>query len=228
MKKQPKKVVISWSSGKDSTLTLIRLLEDPNYEVVGLYTTYVGEEVPFQVTPIEVVKMQAELANLPLVLIQLPEVFPPNDIYQNAIVQGLEESDLEIDAVAFGDMFCNGIIEYRKSYIEKAGWECVFPLMETPSIDLANEILARSIKTITVTIDGHRLPKALCGKWYNTEFIDNLPEGIDPCGENGEFHTLVTSASCFKGSLSIKAEQIESDERFHHLRYKAKIGERTL
>ncbi|CCO50163.1 putative Adenine nucleotide alpha hydrolase (fragment) [Vibrio nigripulchritudo SOn1] len=72
------------------------------------------------------------------------------------------------------------------------------------------------------------MPKALCGKWYNTEFIDNLPEGIDPCGENGEFHTLVTSASCFKGSLSIKAEQIESGERFHHLRYKAKIGERTL
>ncbi|CCN50725.1 putative Adenine nucleotide alpha hydrolase [Vibrio nigripulchritudo MADA3029] len=228
MKKQPRKVVISWSSGKDSTLTLIRLLEDPNYEVVGLYTTYVGEEVPFQVTPIEVVKMQAELANLPLVMIQLPEVFPPNEIYQNAIVQGLEESDLKIDAVAFGDMFCNGIIEYRKSYIEKAGWECVFPLMETPSIDLANEILARGIQTIAVTIDGHRLPKALCGKWYNTEFIDNLPEGIDPCGENGEFHTLVTSASCFKGSLSIKAEQIESGERFHHLRYKAKIGERTL
>ncbi|CCO45343.1 putative Adenine nucleotide alpha hydrolase (fragment) [Vibrio nigripulchritudo SOn1] len=130
MKKQPRKVVISWSSGKDSTLTLIRLLEDPNYEVVGFYTTYVGEEVPFQVTPIEVVKMQAELANLPLVLIQLPEVFPPNDIYQNAIVQGLKESHLEIDAVAFGDMFCNGIIEYRKSYIKKAGWECVFPLME--------------------------------------------------------------------------------------------------
>ncbi|HAS24895.1 MAG TPA: ATPase, partial [Vibrio sp.] len=73
-----KKVVISWSSGKDSTLTLERLLESSEYEVVALYTTYVGDEVPFQVTPIDVVAMQAQLVGLPLITIELPEVFPSN------------------------------------------------------------------------------------------------------------------------------------------------------
>lgn len=79
----PKRVVISWSSGKDSTLTLERLQEDPNYEVVGLYTTYVDDEVPFQATPLEVVQMQADLLGLPLITIELPAVFPSNDIYQS-------------------------------------------------------------------------------------------------------------------------------------------------
>lgn len=124
----PKRVVISWSSGKDSTLTLERLQEDPNYEVVGLYTTYVDDEVPFQATPLEVVQMQADLLGLPLITIELPAVFPSNDIYQSTIVTALAESKLNIQAVAFGDMFCNGIADYRRSYIESAGWECVFSI----------------------------------------------------------------------------------------------------
>lgn len=104
-----KKVIISWSSGKDSTLTLERLLESSEYEVVALYTTYVGDEVPFQVTPIDVVAMQAKLVGLPLVTIELPEVFPSNEIYQSTIVSALKSSGLSIDAVAFGDMFCNAL-----------------------------------------------------------------------------------------------------------------------
>ncbi|MFA0520415.1 ATPase, partial [Vibrio sp. 10N.222.55.E8] len=103
-----KKVIISWSSGKDSTLTLERLLESSEYEVVALYTTYVGDEVPFQVTPLGVVVMQAQLIGLPLIKIELPEVFPSNEIYQRTIVKALKGSGLSIDAVAFGDMFCNG------------------------------------------------------------------------------------------------------------------------
>ncbi len=106
---EPKRVVISWSSGKDSTLALERLNENPHYQVVGLYTTYVDEEVPFQATPLEVVQMQADLLGLPLITIELPEVFPSNNIYQSTIVNALQSSGLNIEAVAFGDMFCNGM-----------------------------------------------------------------------------------------------------------------------
>lgn len=98
---KPKRVVISWSSGKDSTLTLERLNENPDYQVVGLYTTYVGKEVPFQATPLEVAQMQAELLALPLITIELPEVFPSNDIYQSAIVHALQSSGLNVEAVAY-------------------------------------------------------------------------------------------------------------------------------
>lgn len=222
---KPQKVIVSWSSGKDSTLTLIKLLEDTAYEVVGLYTTYVGNEVPFQVTPIEVVAMQAKLTGLPLITIELPEVFPSNEIYQTTVVRGLKQSGLNIEAVAFGDMFCNGIAEYRRSYIEKAGWDCVFPLLGVDSQLLANEIIDREIKTFLVTTDNVRLSNAFCGQWYTKALLEALPQEVDPCGENGEFHTLVTSAPCFNGELHIDLNALEVGERFTHQRYTAKIGE---
>ncbi|EHH1027105.1 TPA: ATPase [Vibrio parahaemolyticus] len=219
---KPKRVVISWSSGKDSTLTLERLNENPNYQVVGLYTTCVGKEVPFQATPLGVVQMQADLLALPLITIELPEVFPSNDIYQSAIVNALQSSGLNVEAVAFGDMFCNGIADYRRSYIEPAGWECVFPLLGENSLSLAMEVIERGIKTMLITIDGSVLPPEWCGRWYDQVLIESLPRHIDPCGENGEFHTLVTSTSSFQGHIELTKLEVEIGERFSHQRYHAK------
>lgn len=217
-----KNVIISWSSGKDSTLTLERLVESDEYHVVGLYTTFVRDEVPFQATPIEVLDLQSQLLGLPLIKIELPEVFPSNEIYQSSIVNALQKSDLRIDAVAFGDMFRNGITEYRKSYIEPAGWECVFPLMGQSSTDLAMEIIQRGIQTLVVTVDGQSLTKRYCGQWYDCAFLESLPESADPCGENGEFHTLVTETASFNGKISLTLTHVETGERFSHQRYIAK------
>ncbi|EKO3807645.1 adenine nucleotide alpha hydrolase [Vibrio harveyi] len=219
---KPKRVVISWSSGKDSTLKLERLNEDPHYQVVGLYTTYVDKEVPFQATPLEVVQMQADLLGLPLITIELPEVFPNNDIYQSTIVNALQSSGLNVEAVAFGDMFCNGIADYRRSYIEPAGWECVFPLLGEESKALAFEIIERGIQTMLITTDGNVLPPEWCGRWYDKTLIESLPGHIDPCGEDGEFHTLVTSTSSFQGHIELAKLEVETGERFSHQRYRAK------
>jgi uncharacterized protein (TIGR00290 family) len=219
-----KKVIISWSSGKDSTLTLERLLESSDYEVVGLYTTYVGDEVPFQATPREVVAMQAELLGLPIIMIELPEVFPSNDIYQSTIVNALKQSSLTIDAVAFGDMFCNGIADYRRSYIEPAGWECVFPLLGEESSKLADEIIERGIETFLVTIDTNVLSAEYCGQAYTKSLLENLPNGVDPCGEDGEFHTLVTEAPSFNGAIKVSLLEVDRGERFVHQRYLANIS----
>ncbi|CAH1579219.1 Dph6-related ATP pyrophosphatase [Vibrio rotiferianus] len=217
-----KRVVISWSSGKDSTLTLERLNENSHYQVVGLYTTYVEKEVPFQATPLEVVQMQADLLGLPLVTIELPEVFPSNDIYQSTIVSALQQSGLNVEAVAFGDMFCNGIADYRRSYIEPAGWECVFPLLGEESKELAFEIVERGIQTMLITTDGEALETQWCGRWYDKELIESLPAHIDPCGEDGEFHTLVTSTPSFQGHIELTKLEVEIGERFSHQRYQAK------
>ncbi|AUW03626.1 ATPase [Vibrio campbellii] len=217
-----KRVVVSWSSGKDSTLTLERLNENPLYQVVGLYTTYVDKEVPFQATPLEVVQMQADLLGLPLITIELPEVFPSNDIYQSTIVHALHSSGLNIEAVAFGDMFCNGIADYRRSYIEPAGWECVFPLLGEESRLLAIEIVDRGIQTMLVTTDGEVLQSEWCGRWYDKALIESFPCHIDPCGENGEFHTLVASTPSFQGHIELTMLEVEIGERFSHQRYQAK------
>ncbi|PQJ37998.1 ATPase [Vibrio campbellii] len=217
-----KRVVVSWSSGKDSTLTLERLNENPLYQVVGLYTTYVDKEVPFQATPLEVVQMQADLLGLPLITIELPEVFPSNDIYQSIIVNALQNSGLNVEAVAFGDMFCNGIADYRRSYIEPAGWECVFPLLGEESRVLAIEIVDRGIQTMLVTTDGEVLQSEWCGRWYDKALIESFPGHIDPCGENGEFHTLVTSTPSFQGHIELTMLEVQIGERFSHQRYQAK------
>lgn len=216
-----KNVIVSWSSGKDSTLTLERLVESHDYQVVGLYTTYVKDEVPFQATPIDVLDMQAELLGLPLIKIELPQAFPSNEIYQASIVNALTQSELAIEAVAFGDMFCNGIEAYRRSYIEPAGWECVFPLLGQQSADLANEILERGIKTLVVTTDGNALAPSYCGQWYSQDFLDSLPKGVDLCGEDGEFHTLVTETRSYRGKLKLELTHKDQGERFTHQRYHA-------
>lgn len=213
-------IIISWSSGKDSTLTLERLMESEDYRVVGLYTTHVNGEVPYQVTPIEVVKMQAQRLGLPLVTIELPEVFPANDIYQSLVIEGIKSSGLAIDGIAFGDMFCNGIVDYRKSYVEPAGYEAVFPLLGEDSLVLAQEIINRGIETVIVTIDRQaQLTETLCGQTYTSSLIESLADNVDPCGEDGEFHTLVINSQYFSAPIRIKPQSIETGERFSHLRY---------
>ncbi|WP_028024318.1 Dph6-related ATP pyrophosphatase [Enterovibrio calviensis] len=213
-------VIVSWSSGKDSTLTLCRLQQNPDYEVVGLYTSFVDGEVPFQATPIDIVKAQAKSIGLPLVLIELEQVFPPNNVYQQAIIEGIKESGLEIDAVAFGDMFCNGIEAYRRSYIEPQGWECVFPLLGQSSERLAHEIIEDGIVTHLTTIDTTQLDSSFLGKRYDHSLLGLLPESCDPCGEDGEFHTLVTDAPCFSWPLAIEVDKLVLEGRFHHQIYR--------
>ncbi|MDR9826644.1 ATPase [Vibrio sp. FNV 38] len=215
-----KNVVISWSSGKDSTLTLERLLESNDYRVVGLFTTYLDQSVPFQGTPISVVQAQAAAIGLPLILIPLNETFPPNDIYQSTIVTALRASRLPIEAVAFGDMYCNGIADYRKSYIEPQSWECVLPLLGEDSQLLAQEIIDRGIKTRLMTVDSTQLNPEFCGREYNNVLLAELPSVVDPCGEDGEFHTLVTDAPCFNYPLLINLDEKENDGRFFYQRYK--------
>ncbi|MDF5252549.1 ATPase, partial [Vibrio parahaemolyticus] len=168
------------------------------------------------------VQMQADLLALPLITIELPEVFPSNEIYQSTIVNALQSSGLNIEAVAFGDMFCNGIADYRRSYIEPVGWECVFPLLGESSEKLAMEIIERGMQTMLITIDGRVLPPEWCGSWYDKALIESLPSQIDPCGENGEFHTLVTSSPSFQGHIELTKRDVESGDRFSHQRYHAK------
>ena len=147
-----------------------------------------------------------------------------NEIYQSTIVNALKQSSLTIDAVAFGDMFCNGIADYRRSYIEPAGWECVFPLLGEDSDKLANEIIERGIEAFLVTIDTNALSAEYCGRAYTKSLVENLPNNIDPCGEDGEFHTLVTKAPSFNGEIKISLLDIDRGERFVHQRYLANIS----
>ncbi|MGL5290794.1 MAG: ATPase [Vibrionaceae bacterium] len=217
MKKHaPKNVIVSWSSGKDSALALSRLLASIQYRVVGLFTTFVGDSVPFQVSTCAQVKAQAQQIGLPLILIELERLFPEHAVYQNTVINGLKNSGLAFDCVAFGDMYLNGIAEYRKSYIEPQGWQCVFPLLGGEPLQLANEIIEIGIKAHLVTVDSQQLDGAFLGRNFDAALLSQLPASCDPCGENGEFHTFVSDAPYFAQKLHVNKQTPLRDQRFHH------------
>ncbi len=214
-----KRVVVSWSTGKDATLCLMRLLERPDFEVCGLFTTHVAGQIPFQSTSLETAQRQASRLGLPLITAELPEVFPDNSIYQDTVISALRSSKLAFDAIAFGDLYCNGIDTYRKNFIEPAGWECVFPLLGESPDSLATEIINRQIKAYVLTVDSRQLAPSYIGQEYSQAFIDSLPPTVDPCGENGEFHTLVIDTPAFNMPLEIQFGKVQNDGRFHHQEY---------
>ncbi|MGL5335906.1 MAG: ATPase [Enterovibrio sp.] len=216
MKNAPKNVIVSWSSGKDSALALARLLASTQYRVVGLFTTFVGDSVPFQVATCAQVKAQAQQIGLPLILIELERLFPDHAVYQQTVINGLKSSGLAFDGVAFGDMYLNGIAEYRKSYIEPQGWQCVFPLLGAKPVQLANEIIEIGIKAHLVTVDSEQLDGAFLGRDFDATLLAQLPASCDPCGENGEFHTFVRDAPYFANSLCVNKKSAQRDQRFHH------------
>lgn len=216
-----KRVIVSWSTGKDATLCLMRLLDHPDFEVCGLFTTHVAGQIPFQATTTETAHLQASRLGLPLITAELPEVFPDNAIYQDTVISALRNAELRFDAIAFGDLYCNGIDAYRKNFIEPAGWECVFPLLGESPDTLAKEIINRRIKAYVLTVDGEQLAPSHIGREYSQAFIDSLPSEVDPCGENGEFHTLVVDTPAFYAPIEIKlGNVVQSDGRFHHQEYR--------
>ena len=127
----------------------------------------------------------------------------------------LKNAEVPIDAIAFGDMFCNGIEDYRRSFLEPAGFECVFPLLGQTPESLSQEILKRNIETQLITVDTSQLDGQFVGRNYNQQLLNELPSSVDPCGENGEFHTLVTNAPCFSHPINITLEDINKGDRFH-------------
>ncbi|MGL5006652.1 MAG: hypothetical protein ACRC53_04550 [Plesiomonas sp.] len=216
------KVLLSWSSGKDAMLALLRMQEDPNCHIVGLFTTYSASEneVPIQGTPIHVVRLQAQRMGLPLIEIPQP-VWPNNRVYTTSVVEALQQSQLDFDTLAFGDLFLDGIAEFRRSYLEPHGWRTYFPLMGQPTTELAQEIIARNIETYLVSIDTTQLSGHFCGRRFDSSLLNQLPVQIDLCGERGEFHTLVINSPAYTHPLIVKWENIEKQERFYFQRYTA-------
>ncbi len=214
-----KRVMMSWSTGKDAALTLCRLLKNDDYLVVGLFTTYVKDKGPFQETPLDILKAQAQSMGLSLILIELNEVFPSPRVYQKKVIEGIIHSGLNVEALAFGDIFCNGIERYRKDFIEPQGLECLFPLLDERTFSLAQEIIQTGIKTSISMVETSQLHSSFLGRDYNPSLLSSLPFDFDPCGEKGEFHTLVTDAPCFSFPLQLIRESDVKEGRFHYSRF---------
>ncbi len=200
---EPIPIVLSWSGGKDCLLMLRRLQADPRYRIAGLLTTVWQDEacVAMHGIPIALIHAQATALSYDLYLVNVPR-FPSNERYEAALRPVMKSLGFAgITTVAFGDLFLADIRRYREALCEKLGIMPIFPLWGMPTHQLAQDFIAAGYRARVCCTD-HRLGCDALGAEYDAVFIENLPTGIDPCGENGEFHTFVTDGPGFTRPVS--------------------------
>ena len=209
-----KKLLLSWSSGKDSAWALQVLREHGQYEVAGLLTTINSafDRVAMHGTRRALVEMQAKAAGLPLIAAPLP--WPcSNADYELAMKRVCDQALAEgITAIAFGDLFLADVRAYRERQLQGTGLEPIFPIWEHPTDELARKMIAAGLRARLTCVDPRQLSPAFVGRDFDQTLLDDLPAAVDPCGENGEFHSFVYAGPMFHRELAIvTGDKVERD-----------------
>lgn len=208
------KAWLSWSSGKDSAWTLQVLREQQEVELVGLLTTINQhfDRVAMHAVRSELLRAQADAAGLPLLEVPIP--WPcSNEQYEAAMTRALEQVKTSgATVMAFGDLFLEDIRAYRVEKLKGTGIRPVFPLWGKPTPELARAMLAGGLEARLTCVDPRQVPRELAGRAFDEELLRALPEGVDPCGERGEFHTFAHAGPMFRRAIAIEpGEVVERD-----------------
>jgi uncharacterized protein (TIGR00290 family) len=190
---------LSWSGGKDSALALHELRSRSGPPVRALITTVTADygRISMHGVRRELLCRQARATGLPLVEVEIPAGCS-NDLYEQRMGQALAEAPLDAaQTVAFGDLFLADIRAYREERLSRVGKQAVFPLWGRDTAVLAREFIAAGFRAILVCVDPRRLDPSFAGRQFDAELLADLPSDVDPCGENGEFHTFVYAGPVF-------------------------------
>lgn len=201
-----KKLWMSWSSGKDSAYALSELKKSGEYEVTGLFTTVNKdyERVAMHSTRESLLKKQAEALGLPLEIVYIPADCT-NEIYEESMQALIQKAFASgVVAMGFGDLYLQDIRDYRERLLAESGIQAVFPLWQRPTDVLAQQMSEAGLEAILTCIDPSKLPSSFAGRFFNAETIRDFPQGVDPCGENGEFHTFVFASPDFKNRIEVR------------------------
>jgi uncharacterized protein (TIGR00290 family) len=201
-----KRVVLSWSSGKDSAWALYQL-QQQNIEVVALLTTFNAEfdRVAMHGTRRKLVEAQARSTGIPLFPVFLP--WPcSNEDYERLMTSALAELQerYQPSHYAFGDLYLEDIRAYREKQMAGTGLDLLFPLWQQDTAELAGTMMAGGLQAVLTCVDPKQLPARFCGRDFDEALLAELPEGVDPCGENGEFHSFVHAGPMFQLPLAIE------------------------
>jgi uncharacterized protein (TIGR00290 family) len=217
-----KRVLISWSTGKDCAWALHLLRQQPGNEIVGLLTNINAEfnRVAMHGTRRSILEAQAAAAGLPLWDIPLP--WPcSNQIYEQRMAEACRRAlDDQIDAIAFGDLFLRDIRSYREKQLQSTGIEPLFPLWEIPTAELARDMVSAGLRAKLVCVDSRQLDPAFAGWDFDFNLLANLPSSVDACGENGEFHSCVYDGPMFSAPIAIEPGQIVNRDGFIYADFK--------
>jgi len=213
--------LLAWSGGKDSTLALERLLDDPRHEVVGLLTTVTAgyERISIHGVRRAILQRQVEGLGLPLIEASIPPQ-ASNEIYESAFAAALTAAQGRWPGLAhigFGDLYLAEVRAYREQLLQRLGWQGVYPLWGEDTTRLARYFVDRGYRALLSCVDTQQIDAAFCGRDYDHALLAALPPGADPCGENGEFHTCVYGGPLWPAPLALaRGEQLLREQRFQY------------
>jgi uncharacterized protein (TIGR00290 family) len=214
-------IVLSWSGGKDSMMALARLREDPQYEVIALLTAVASEYDRISIHGVRraILDAQAAALGLRVALLQLPPA-SGNDTYERAFADALArlaQQHAGLRTIAFGDLFLEDVRAYRERLVGALGWDRVYPIWGEDTARLARRFVDEGFRAALTCVDTTQLDARFCGRAYDHALLDELPAGVDPCGERGEFHTLVHDGPGFAQPVPIaRGESLLRDGRFQY------------
>jgi uncharacterized protein (TIGR00290 family) len=209
------KTALSWSSGKDSAWTL-HILRQQGVDVSMLLTTVntTHQRVAMHAVRRSLLEAQADAVGVPLMVVDLP--WPcTNEVYEAQMKVAVDKLIADgFEQIAFGDLFLRDIREYREKKMEGLPIKPIFPLWEIPTKQLANEMIAGGLKSRITCVDPKKLDTRFVGRVWDQSFLDELPTEVDPCGENGEFHTFAFEGPMFKTPMDIRSGEIVERDGF--------------
>ncbi len=211
-----KRTLLSWSSGKDSAWSLHLLRHRNEHEVVGLLTTFnqAANRVAMHAVRRSLVEAQAKEVGVPLWDVDLPQ--PCSNADYERIMKKTCETAVQsgIEYIAFGDLFLTDVRAYREKQLENSGLQPVFPVWGMPTRELAHSMIKSGLRAKLSCVDPKCLAAEFVGRDFNEQLLSDLPQDIDPCGENGEFHTFVYAGPMFENNLSVEVGEIVSRDGF--------------
>jgi len=211
-----RKALLSWSSGKDSAFALHEVRRAGEYEIVALVTTMnrVHDRVAMHAVRSELVRRQAEAAELPLIVVEIPSPCP-NDAYERAVGDAMSRARADgIEHVVFGDLFLADIRAYREAQLAALHMTPVFPLWLRDTSQLARDMIEGGLAARLTCIDPRKLDRSFAGRAFDAELLAALPAGVDPCGEHGEFHTFVTAGPMFRAPIEVSVGEVVERDGF--------------
>ncbi|MDH3700230.1 MAG: adenine nucleotide alpha hydrolase [Alphaproteobacteria bacterium] len=210
------KLILCWSSGKDSAWALHRLRQQDDFDIIGLLTTIneAASRVAMHAVRESLLDRQAAAAGLPLLKVHIPHPCP-NETYEQRMAEAVAEvRKIGVGAFAFGDLFLEDVRQYREKNLAGTGIEPVFPLWGLDTGELAREMVASGLAARITCIDPKQLDPAFAGRAFDAAFLDNLPDTVDPCGENGEFHSFAHRGPMFVRPIPITPGEIVERDGF--------------
>jgi uncharacterized protein (TIGR00290 family) len=212
-----KKIILSWSGGKDSAMAFMELSRDSRYKIESLLTTVTAgyDRISMHGVHVSVLEEQADSLGLPLIKVAIPQG-SSNEQYESAMRKVLAGAQAKgVTAVAFGDLFLEHVRRYREEKLSQIGIVAIFPIWKRSTRELANSFLKAGFRAILVCVDSNSLDQSFAGRAFDESLLADLPRSVDPCGENGEFHTFVYAGPIFDHPISIRlGETVLRENRF--------------